>query len=849
MRLAPVVAIVCFLVLLLTWLSLRAINPEAELFDQALAEIDHFATMENALYRDIFTARAGTSRNYDPLVAEIVSLRSSLDRLRKTAVIDAETAEAVDRLAASVDRQEDLVERFKSDNALLHNSLSFFGRFSVRPVSSELGPAISSAAAAMLDLTLDTSPAAAGEVEDRLNELAKQAQASDSDSIIPLLAHGRLLHDLLPAVDNTLKAMRAVPRKSDQDALRSLVLARQLASRTTARQFRRVLYATSLLLVGFLVHLGLRLRARARALQRRAALEHVIAGISMRFINAPSQNIDTEIEQALADMGRRIGSDRAYFVRSGAAPLSYVWSRTGRGFPPGWPEGAPALAARFDPVVDGIIQIPGVDWLPTGENKSACLALGLGGWACATSASPDGGSFALGFDAVGRPCHITAPNELGLLRRALDTIVYAVQRQAMEKERARLETRLQQARRMEAVGTITSGIAHNFNNILGGILGHSEVLEDRLGSDARLCPNLDAIRRGAERARDLVDQILVFGRRREAQRRPVSVRALVAEAESLLKVSLPPEIEFSIREPSAAAVVSGEPEQLQQVIFNLCNNAAQAMDNAGRIELEAEMVDLTGARSLSHGELQPGRYVRLVVRDSGRGMDLATLARIFEPFFTTRPTGNGLGLSTVRAIVREHGGRMNVTSTPGEGSRFEVWLPGLATAELPGQEGATALPLGRGETIMLVADDNARLLRDEEMLAALGYEPVGFTDPEAALAACRARPERFDALLIADFGSVKASLELAAALHQAAPGVPVVLETRSAEEIGADSLVNAGIADVVRWPMAAAEIAAALDRCSQLRKRDAKAPSNATRETYSMHGALKRLRLSAGHRV
>ena len=379
MRLAPVVAIVCFLVLLLTWLSLRAINPEAELFDQALAETDHFATMENALYRDIFTARAGTLRNYDPLVAEIVSLRSSLDRLRKTAVIDAETAEAVDRLAASVDRQEDLVERFKSDNALLHNSLSFFGRLSVRPVSSELGPAISSAAAAMLHLTLDTSPAAAGEVEDRLNELAKQAQPSDSDSIIPLLAHGRLLHDLLPAVDNTLKAMRAVPRKSDQDALRSLVLARQLASRTTARQFRRVLYGTSLLLVGFLVHLGLRLRARARALQRRAALEHVIAGISMRFINAPSQNVDAEIEQALADMGRRIGSDRAYFVRSGAAPLSYVWSRTGRGFPPGWPEGAPALAARFDPVVDGIVQIPGVDWLPMGENKSACLALGLGG--------------------------------------------------------------------------------------------------------------------------------------------------------------------------------------------------------------------------------------------------------------------------------------------------------------------------------------------------------------------------------------------------------------------------------------------------------------------------------------
>lgn len=135
MRLTPVVAIVSFLVLLLTWLSLRAINPQAELFDQALAEIDHFATIENALYRDVFTARAGTLRNYDPLVHEVVALRNSLDRLRKTAVIDAETAAAVDQLAASVNRQEDLVEQFKSDNALLHNSLSFFARFSARPVS------------------------------------------------------------------------------------------------------------------------------------------------------------------------------------------------------------------------------------------------------------------------------------------------------------------------------------------------------------------------------------------------------------------------------------------------------------------------------------------------------------------------------------------------------------------------------------------------------------------------------------------------------------------------------------------------------------------------------------------
>lgn len=377
MRVTPAAAMVPLLVVLLTWLSVCAINPDAELFDRALGEIDRFAMTENALYRDVFTARAGILRNYDPLVREINELRSSLDRLRETAAVDSETTMAVDQLAASMGRQEALVEQFKTDNALLHNSLSFFGRFSVRLASSDLGPAISAAAAAMLHLTLDTSSAAAREVEERLDEVARQARSSgDADSVRALLAHGRLLHDLLPAVDNALKAMRAVPRKRDQDALRAMVLTRQGASRATARQFRRLLYATSLLLVVVLVYLGLRLRARAKALQRRAAFEHVIAGISMRFLNAQPQNIDTEIERALADMAGCIGCDRAYFVLSGPAPRMHLWCKAEMGFSPGWPENAFALAARLGPAVDGIIHVPRVNRMPPGENKDACIAVG-----------------------------------------------------------------------------------------------------------------------------------------------------------------------------------------------------------------------------------------------------------------------------------------------------------------------------------------------------------------------------------------------------------------------------------------------------------------------------------------
>jgi signal transduction histidine kinase/CheY-like chemotaxis protein len=832
MRGFPCALLACIFVALLTWLSLRAINPEAEVFDVAIAELEHFAMIENALYRDVFSARAGMLRNYDPLVREIDALRGSRDRLRQVASLDRETREAADRLAASVDRQEILVEKFKSDNALMHNSLAFFGRFSVASKAPDLQPAISAAAAAILNLTLDTSPEAAREVQDRLDELDKQATPAYSEAIAPLLAHGRLLHGLLPAVDQALGAMRTVPRKAEQDNLRALLIARQATSRISARQYRELLYGVSLLLVGFLFFLGVQLNKRARALKRRAAFEHTLAGISMRFINAQPQTIGAEIDRALAELARCVGIDRVYFVKSGPEPRLHRWCRPGCDFPPGWPEGALAVAMRSARNADGIIHAPNVARMPRGESKCALMAAGVGGWACVANADKDDSTVLLGFEVVGRPCWITAAGELSLLRMALDTIVYTVGRNAMETERARLEARLQQARRMEKIGTLTSGIAHNFNNILGGILGHSEVMEEHLGPDVRLGRNLGAIRRGAERARDLVDQILVFGQRRDARRRPLSADALVAETASLLSVSLPRGIELSIQESQVAALVSGESAQLQQVILNLCNNAAQAMENGGRIEIATELRQVAEVHALTHDELHPGRYVCIIVKDSGHGMDQATLARIFEPFFTTRASGNGLGLATVREIVRDHGGAINVESSPGCGSRFEVWLP-ITDMPLPmPATTAPTVPVGNGETVMVVTSDAERLLRDEETLAALGFEPVGFSTAGAALAACRAKPDRFDALIVGHFGSTMSSLEIAAALHEAAPHLPIVLATKSSEEIGADRLMGAGIADVVHWPIIAAEMAAALNHCADMKRTDAKVQAGSSRAPY-----------------
>src|SRR5262245_49852875 len=196
---------------------------------------------------------------------------------------------------------------------------------------------------------------------------------------------------------------------------------------------------------------------------------------------------------------------------------------------------------------------------------------------------------------------------------ALDGVMNGMGREQLEQERARFERSLQQARRMETVGALASGIAHNFNNIVGAILGYTELAEAQLVSDSPPARNLGEIRRAGERARDLVDQILAFGRRRDLRRTPVSVKVLVDETSSLLRASLPSWIKLVIHEVPDAAVVSGDLGQLQQVILNLCSNAAQAMDQVGCVEIETAVPEITGAQSLTQGDLAPGRYVRIAV--------------------------------------------------------------------------------------------------------------------------------------------------------------------------------------------------------------------------------------------
>jgi signal transduction histidine kinase/FixJ family two-component response regulator len=814
MRLTPAAAAVPLVLVLLTWLSYRASNTDAERFDHALGALDRFALVESALQRDVLSARAGMLRDYDPLVREVNVLDELIGRLRDAALADAEEAKAVGELAASVGRQEELTEQFKSHNALLQNSLAYFRLFSGHLAEADrngpLASAVSGLAAAMLQLTLDTSAAAAQDVADRLDELAAQPFTGvDAGAVHALLAHGQLLRDLLPKTDQMLKGVLEKPSKRRQESIRALVLAHQAASRATAQKFRLLLYATSVLLLGLLVHVGLRLRSRALALRRRAAYEHVIAGISTRLIDTQPHELDSQIQQALGELAELVHADRAYIVTSCERVRINKWCREGITFPSDWPDRASAVMARLGVTAEGNLHIRRIDRLQPGTDKDRLVAAGVGSWACVSNMGKGGASAILGFDAL-PPRIITEAAELGLLRMALDAVTNAVRREHLEQERSRLERTLQQARRMETIGALASGIAHNFNNIVGAILGYTEMAE---GSDSRPASNLGEIRRAGERARDLVDQILAFGRRRDVQRRPVHMKELVAETRALLHASLAPAIDLVIREVPDEAVLSGEAGQLQQVILNLCSNAAQAMDQTGSIELETEVRQITGPRSLTHGQLKTGQYVRLAVSDTGRGMDKVIVERIFEPFFTTRLAGSGLGLATVREIVGEHGGAMNVWSAPGVGSRFEVWLPCIPSAAPAVREDSGLPSFGQGQTVLILNDAAERLLADEEMLAALGYEPVGFTHIDDAVAACREIPNRFDAAVMGYRAPVASALDLASALHEILPDVPILLATASADEITADTLLAAGVSAVVHLPLVSAEIAWALARC------------------------------------
>jgi signal transduction histidine kinase len=813
------IAVAAALLLLLTWLALRSTSSTAHSVQLTLNVLDEVAAAESALHRDLLGVRTGLLNNYDPIVAETRIVRDAIPRLKATAPADAQIAKQIDQFGQLVEVQEEETERFKSRNALLRNSLAYFQLFSARLSAATTDPVlvsrIGSLTAAMLHLTQDSAPRVIQDVDTAMRAIpVDRFPKPDIDTADALVAHARLLRILLPATDQGLKALFALPSHDQQERIRGMVVAHGAICERKAARYRYALYAVSLVLAGAMILLGLRLERRARHMRRRADIEHVIAGISTRFINARSEFVPIHIERALEELSHCIGADRAYFIAGGEASRAYLWRRPGIHFPPDWPMGTLSAAAAVRDRPGGMIRVRG-----NGATVLDDLAMtaGTSDWFCVSATGDEPEQGLLGFESLNGELKLSE-GDIGLWRMAFDSVAHAIAREALEEERSDLEAKLQQARRRETIGTLASGIAHNFNNIVGAILGYAEMAASHIRAGSRPAENLAEIRRAGERARDLIDQILSFGRRSDAGRQRVRLETLIDEAKALLVATLPSNVRFEVVfETGDSIVLDGIPGQLQQVLVNICNNAIQAVDGSGVIRLETGRVNNVAPLTLEHAQLPPGRYAVISISDNGRGMDPSTREQIFEPFFTTREEGNGLGLATALEIVAAHGGDITVDSAVGEGTRFDIWLPCDARPGASAPRAAEPLARGNGETVMICESERELLMKQEEIIAALGYEPAGFSRIGEVKEAYQAAPWSFDVALICScpHADVGARLEAVASLRRAAPSLPIIFAVTTSTGLAAPMLAAAGITEIIGLPLDSSELANALARCSR----------------------------------
>ncbi|WP_081333644.1 ATP-binding protein [Burkholderia territorii] len=393
------------------------------------------------------------------------------------------------------------------------------------------------------------------------------------------------------------------------------------------------------------------------------------------------------------------------------------------------------------------------------------------------------------------------------------TVEDITQRLADEEARHGLERQLRQSQKLEALGTFAGGVAHDFNNILAAILGFGDRALAGVAPATPAHRDIEQVLKAGERARLLVERILTFSRSGPTAREPVDVGAVVEETVELVRATLPPHVALDVRISVRDAYVLGDATHLHQVVMNLCGNAIHAMRAGGTLRIELDVVSVETPRSLSHGALRAARFLRLTVADDGCGIPAEILDRIFNPFFTTRPAGEGtgLGLSLVDGIVREHGGAVDVHSAPGEGARFDVYLPAADARPAPRADGSPP-PRGNGQVVLVIDDEETLVRLAEDALADLGYEPVGFSSSEAAWDALNADPGRFDVVVTDHTMPNLTGLQLAARIADRRADLPVILcsgfSTASLER-EARAL---GVRMVLRKPLKSRDLADALAR-------------------------------------
>ena len=376
-------------------------------------------------------------------------------------------------------------------------------------------------------------------------------------------------------------------------------------------------------------------------------------------------------------------------------------------------------------------------------------------------------------------------------------------RKKAEEEKAALEARLLHAQKMESIGTLSGGIAHDFNNLLGIILGNVELAMDDVPKWHPAKINLNEIRTASLRARDVVKQLLSFSRKTDHDRRPVNLLPIVKDALKFLRSSIPTSIE--IHENIAKDIddtIFADSTQINQVMINLCTNAAHAMEHTGGvITIDVENIYSDQFSAADYTDLPPGRYVKLMVSDTGTGIDPEIVDRIFDPYFTTKELGKGtgIGLSVVHGIVKSHSGAISVDSKFGKGTTFSILFPLAEEAAVVEPESADNFPTGN-ESILIVDDEKAMVDIGRKRLERLGYQVEARTNPLEALELFRTDPGQFD-LVITDMTMPHITGDkFVKEILTIRPDIPTILCTGFSEKIDEKKAGEIGIRGYIEKP-------------------------------------------------
>jgi PAS domain S-box-containing protein len=381
-----------------------------------------------------------------------------------------------------------------------------------------------------------------------------------------------------------------------------------------------------------------------------------------------------------------------------------------------------------------------------------------------------------------------------------------------EKERLRLEDRLRQAQKMEAIGTLAGGIAHDFNNILAAIIGFSELAKIEAQGNVEITGTLAEVLKASFRARDLVRQILTFSRQTETEFGPIQIKLIVKEALKLLRASLPSTVQIR-QDLASEGLVLGDPTQLHQVVMNLCTNAYQAMfERGGILEVSLSETLINASPSPDLKVLPQGPCLILRVRDSGPGIDPAIIHRIFDPYFSTKEKGKGtgLGLAVVHGIVKSHRGAIQVSSRLGEGATFDVYFPVVQAATAATEATPEEAGVGGRERILFVDDEPSIEFLGKQMLGSLGYEVTTCDTAIAALELFRSDPSAFDLVITDMTMPLMTGDRMAIEMMRLRPDLPVIICTGFNELLSNERVRQIGLRALLMKPFLKNEAATAI---------------------------------------